>query len=87
MTRYKKNMTQSEYGEPETEETMEPEVQEVPVGPDVPVVPDPAPVEPVAPKEPVGTVVPRKRVRIRPSQKKKLSVAVLCTNPLTRRFI
>lgn len=32
-------------------------------------------------------VPPKKRVRIRPSQKKKLSVAVLCTNPLTRRFI
>ena len=30
---------------------------------------------------------PKKRIRIRPSQKKKLSVAVLCTNPLTRRFI
>ena len=32
-------------------------------------------------------VVPKKRIRLRPSQKKKLSVAVLCTNPMTRRFI
>lgn len=50
-----------------------------------------APQKPVVPKTatPVQKtpVPPKKRIRIRPSQKKKLSVAVLCTNPLTRRFI
>lgn len=50
------------------------------------------PVPPVIPPDPaqktaVVPVVPKKRIRIRPSQKKKLSVAVLCTNPITRRFI
>lgn len=50
-----------------------------------------APQKPAAPKTdtPVQKtpMSPKKRIRIRPSQKKKLSVAVLCTNPLTRRFI
>ena len=50
-----------------------------------------APQDPVAPKTaaPVQKTPtpPKKRIRIRPSQKKKLSVAVLCTNPMTRRFI
>ena len=50
-----------------------------------------APQKTVAPKTaapvPKTPVPPKKRIRIRPSQKKKLSVAVLCTNPLTRRFI
>lgn len=49
------------------------------------------PQKPTAPKTdtPVQKtpMPPKKRIRIRPSQKKKLSVAVLCTNPLTRRFI
>lgn len=53
----------------------------VPVPPVIPA--DPAPAQKTA----VVPVVPKKRIRIRPSQKKKLSVAVLCTNPITRRFI
>lgn len=58
------------------------------IAPPTVVLPVP-PVIPAAPaqKTAVVPVVPKKRIRIRPSQKKKLSVAVLCTNPITRRFI
>jgi hypothetical protein len=47
---------------------------------------------PVPQSSPVPKAIPaqnvqKKRIRFRPSQKKKLSVAVLCTNPITRRFI
>ena len=76
------------------------ETEKIDIGPDV-IEPDvseapriqneTAPQNPVAPKTtaPVQNTPtpPKKRIRIRPSQKKKLSVAVLCTNPLTRRFI
>ena len=67
-------------------DVMEPVVAETPqvqneTAPQIPMVPKTAaPVQ----KTPVP---PKKRIRIRPSQKKKLSVAVLCTNPMTRRFI
>lgn len=77
-----------------------PETENIDINPDViePVVAETPQVQtetasrkPVAPKTaaPVQKtpVPPKKRIRIRPSQKKKLSVAVLCTNPLTRRFI
>lgn len=47
----------------------------------------PAPPVPKAQKPAPVVIAPKKRVRFRPSQKKKLSVAVLCTNPMTRRFI
>jgi hypothetical protein len=65
---------------------------EVPALAEMPPTPiEPEPQKPVATKYPSSThqapVPPKKRIRIRPSQKKKLSVAVLCTNPLTRRFI
>ena len=65
---------------------------EVPALVEMPPMPDePEPQKPVAVKAPPqlqkAPVPPKKRIRIRPSQKKKLSVAVLCTNPLTRRFI
>lgn len=76
------------------------ETEKIDIGPDVmePVVSETprvqnetVPQNPVSPKTaaPVQKtpVPPKKRIRIRPSQKKKLSVAVLCTNPLTRRFI
>lgn len=76
------------------------ETEKIDIGPDVmePVVSETpqaqnetAPQDPVAPKTaaPVQKTPtpPKKRIRIRPSQKKKLSVAVLCTNPMTRRFI
>ena len=67
-------------------DVMEPVVSETPR-----VQNETAPQDPVAPKTaaPVQKtpVPPKKRIRIRPSQKKKLSVAVLCTNPMTRRFI
>jgi len=46
-----------------------------------------SPVQGPSPKPAASPVVPKKRIRFRPSQKKKLSVAVLCTNPMTRRFI
>ena len=51
--------------------------------------PRPAPVhEPVkAPAATVQAPVRKKRVRIRKKTTKHLSVAVLCTNPVTRRFI
>ena len=49
--------------------------------------PTPAPPVPKAQKPVPVVIAPKKRVRFRPSQKKKLSVAVLCTNPMTRRFI
>lgn len=45
-------------------------------------VPKPA----VKPKKTVQAA-PKKRVRVRKKATKHLSVAVLCTNPLTRRFI
>jgi hypothetical protein len=65
---------------------------EVPALAEMPPTPiEPEPQKPVATKAPPqlqkAPVPPKKRIRIRPSQKKKLSVAVLCTNPLTRRFI
>jgi len=67
-------------------DVMEPDAVETPR-----VQNETAPQDPVAPKTaaPVQKTPtpPKKRIRIRPSQKKKLSVAVLCTNPLTRRFI
>lgn len=76
------------------------ETEKIDIGPDViePVVletiqvqNETAPQKPVAPKTDTTVqktpIPPKKRIRIRPSQKKKLSVAVLCTNPLTRRFI
>ena len=67
-------------------DVMEPVVSETPRGQN-----ETAPQNPVSPKTaaPVQKTPtpPKKRIRIRPSQKKKLSVAVLCTNPLTRRFI
>lgn len=52
----------------------------------------PEPVRPVSapvPPAPADTVpaVAKKRIRIRKKATKKLSVAVLCTNPSTRRFI
>lgn len=69
-----------------TQDAIEPTVAETPQ-----VQNETAPQKPVVPKTaaPVQKtpVPPKKRIRIRPSQKKKLSVAVLCTNPLTRRFI
>lgn len=53
---------------------------------DEPEIQQPAATKPAQPAQ-KPPVPPKKRIRIRPSQKKKLSVAVLCTNPLTRRFI
>jgi hypothetical protein len=53
---------------------------------DEPEIQQPAAIKPAQPVQ-KPPVPPKKRIRIRPSQKKKLSVAVLCTNPLTRRFI
>jgi PIN domain nuclease of toxin-antitoxin system len=85
----------SESGDnPVAVEPQEPPVkQEVASAPELPVSqsahpqPIPASSGPTVQKAPQVTVPPKKRIRIRPSQKKKLSVAVLCTNPLTRRFI
>ena len=93
MTRKKVNIGQPNYNEPDIVQeldedsvfTGEPDVKQVAV-PDITV----EPIQHTAPKVPVIpkiNVAAKKRIRIRPSQKKKLSVAVLCTNPLTRRFI
>jgi len=46
-------------------------------------VPAVKPAPAVKPKQPAA----KKRVRVRKKATKHLSVAVLCTNPLTRRFI
>lgn len=85
MARKNKNTTETEKNDINLD-VIEPVVAETPQ-----VQNETAPKKPVAPKtaEPVPKtpVPPKKRIRIRPSQKKKLSVAVLCTNPLTRRFI
>ena len=78
-----------------TTETEKPDISPDVIEPAVAETPqvqnETAPQKPVVPKTaaPVQKtpVPPKKRIRIRPSQKKKLSVAVLCTNPLTRRFI
>jgi len=45
------------------------------------------PARPAVSGESSAPVVPKKRVRIRKKATKHLSVAVLCTNPITRRFI
>lgn len=85
MARKNKNTTETENNDINPD-AIEPTVAETPqvqneTAPQIPVVPKTAaPVQ----KTPVP---PKKRIRIRPSQKKKLSVAVLCTNPMTRRFI
>lgn len=85
MARKTKNTTETEKIDINPD-VIEPDVAETPQ-----VQNETAPQNPVAPKTaaPVQNppVPPKKRIRIRPSQKKKLSVAVLCTNPLTRRFI
>lgn len=85
MARKTKNTTETEKMDI-APDVIEPTVVETPQ-----VQNETAPQKPVAPKTaaPVQKtpVPPKKRIRIRPSQKKKLSVAVLCTNPLTRRFI
>ena len=85
MARKTKNTTETEKIDINPD-AIEPVVAETPQ-----VQNETAPQKPVAPKTaaPVQKtpVPPKKRIRIRPSQKKKLSVAVLCTNPLTRRFI
>ena len=80
---------------PESIATEPVETVEIPVNP---AIPEPKPVDPpvqevkpaapkAAPKPAPVVIAPKKRIRVRPSQKKKLSVAVLCTNPMTRRFI
>ena len=85
MARKNKNTTETENNDINPD-AIEPTVTETPQ-----VQNETAPQDPVSPKTvaPVQKtpVPPKKRIRIRPSQKKKLSVAVLCTNPLTRRFI
>ena len=85
MARKNKNTTETEKNDINPD-VMEPVVSETPR-----VQNETAPQDPVAPKTaaPVQKTPtpPKKRIRIRPSQKKKLSVAVLCTNPMTRRFI
>lgn len=85
MARKTKNTTETEKNGINPD-AIEPDVAETPQ-----VQNETAPHKPVVPKTaaPVQKtpVPPKKRIRIRPSQKKKLSVAVLCTNPLTRRFI
>ena len=85
MARKNKNTTETEKNDINPD-VIEPVVTESPQ-----VQNETAPQKPVVPKTaapvPKTPVPPKKRIRIRPSQKKKLSVAVLCTNPLTRRFI
>lgn len=86
MARKKNNITETESDvtSPDTVERSNPEVPQDAASsrePEKPVAPNTA--SPVQ-KAPAP---PKKRIRIRPTQKKKLSVAVLCTNPLTRRFI
>ena len=85
MARKTKNTTETDKMDI-AQDVIEPTVAETPQ-----VQNETAPQKPVSPKTaaPVQKtpVPPKKRIRIRPSQKKKLSVAVLCTNPLTRRFI
>lgn len=85
MARKTKNTTETDKMDI-AQDVIEPTVAETPQ-----VQNETAPQKPVAPKTaaPVQKtpVPPKKRIRFRPSQKKKLSVAVLCTNPLTRRFI
>ena len=85
MARKNKNTTETENND------INPDAIEPPVADTPQVQNETAPQDHVAPKTaaPVQKtpVPPKKRIRIRPSQKKKLSVAVLCTNPLTRRFI
>ena len=85
MARKNKNTTETENNDINPD-AIEPTVAETPQ-----VQNETAPQDPVAPKTaaPVQKTPtpPKKRIRIRPSQKKKLSVAVLCTNPMTRRFI
>lgn len=85
MARKTKNTTETEKIDINPD-VIEPDVAETPQ-----VQNETAPQKPVASKTAVPVqktpVPPKKRIRIRPSQKKKLSVAVLCTNPLTRRFI
>ena len=85
MARKNKNTTETENNDINPD-AIEPTVAETPqvqneTAPQVPVAPKTA-----APVQKTPTP-PKKRIRIRPSQKKKLSVAVLCTNPMTRRFI
>ena len=73
-----------------------PEIKEVKPEPKPVPVPAPKPVkvEPAKPAVPVKTAKKqaamqqpaKKRVRDRRKQHKKLSVAVLCTNPMFRRF-
>ena len=85
MARKNKNTTETEKND------IGPDVIEPDVSEALRIQNETAPQVHVAPKTaaPVQKtpVPPKKRIRIRPSQKKKLSVAVLCTNPLTRRFI
>ena len=82
---------------PESIATEPVETVEIPVKP---TIPEPKPMDPPVqevkpaatkaaptPKPAPVVIAPKKRIRVRPSQKKKLSVAVLCTNPMTRRFI
>lgn len=84
-----------------TDDILPVETTDLPVATEVPPAqepvhtpePKPAPVQappkaPVkAPAAPVQATVRKKRVRIRKKTTKHLSVAVLCTNPVTRRFI
>lgn len=58
------------------------EVPEAIAAPQAPVVQEVAPVA-----QPAVRAIPKKRIRIRKKATKKLSVAVLCTLPYTRRFI
>ena len=85
MARKNKNTTETEKIDINPD-VIEPVVAETPQ-----VQNETAPQKPVAQKTaapvPKTPVPPKKRIRIRPSQKKKLSVAVLCASPLTRRFI
>lgn len=76
-----------------TEEILPVDTTDLPVATEVPPVqepvhtPEPKPAPAKAPAAPVQATVRKKRVRIRKKTTKHLSVAVLCTNPVTRRFI
>lgn len=98
----KKSRKNIQAEEPQEETVAPVEIQDNPVAEPVQEpIPAPAPVPPPAPvfapvAKPAPAVKPKpvqaaplvkKRVRVRKKATKHLSVAVLCTNPVTRRFI
>ena len=79
----KKIITAEDAVQPETVPVTEPAV----VVDAVVEVPEPPKPAPQVQAEPEHTQAPKKRIRIRKKAAKHVSVAVLCANPTTRRFI